>query len=112
MSKRSKKIKIVKEAFDRLTEILPTKKFVDLKLSKNVKINKDSIHGLCEIKFNYITITLNKNLSEACLMDTLIHEYAHAMMFDKSDGTVDISHNYRWGICFAKAYSTIFDAYD
>ena len=49
-----------------------------------------------------ITITVNKQLSHIMQLDTLAHEWAHAVLFDTN--SADEQHGSDWGRCYAKAY--------
>ena len=50
-----------------------------------------------------ITISINSKQHE--MIDTIIHEYAHALDFDRN-GLMKEHHSAEWGKCYAEVYRT------
>lgn len=63
------------------------------------KIRK-GLDGLCEKKDNKFLIKININLAEDYSIDVLIHEFAHAVAWEKD---TDI-HGPNWGRAYSKVY--------
>jgi len=56
----------------------------------------------------YVYIVINKKLNFSEQLDTLIHEYAHAMVIDKGiNADNELKHHGPvWGACYSKVYRT------
>jgi len=61
----------------------------------------DNLDGDCQFKNNSFLIRINKSLPEHEAIECLIHEYAHALSWDKCTND---EHCNEWG----KAYSRIY----
>lgn len=83
---------------------------MEIPLDKEMKlIQRDmkSNFGYCLDDNNKYLLVLHKSASYYIKIDTLIHEYAHAMTMDKGtykNKDAFTQHNADWGICFAKVY--------
>lgn len=84
----------------------------ELPLNKPVKLVQRDLKdcfGYCIEHDEKYLITLHKPSSYYVKIDTLIHEYAHAItMYEGSykDRDADSQHNARWGLCYSKVYRT------
>lgn len=67
--------------------------------------NNESLYALCTRYDQYIKIEYDKTVSEALIIDALIHEWAHALSLTDSSRK---EHPQSFGI----AYSKVYDAYD
>lgn len=92
----------IKSMFKFLNKELPLNKPVKL-IQRDLK----ECFGYCmDHDANYL-IVLHKSASYYIKIDTLIHEYAHAItMYEGKykDRDQNSQHNTDWGICFAKTY--------
>lgn len=70
---------------------------------RRVKMSK-AYDGDCELKKKYFLVRINNRLPEHVAIDTLLHEYAHCVAWNKC--MVD-HHCSEWG----KAYSKIYRAF-
>ncbi len=68
-------------------------------------------HGSCELKGaegkEYFLIRISKQLDEISAVDTLIHEWAHALC--EGFGFTVVDHGPEWGICYARCYCVVHD---
>jgi len=68
-------------------------------------------HGSCELKGSegreYFLIRINACLDEVGAVDTLIHEWAHALC--EGFGFTVVDHGPEWGVCFARCYCVVHD---
>ena len=64
-------------------------------------------YGECSIEAPYktIRIIINKNVPEVAQVDSLIHEWAHAMLAGTTDFT---AHGPLWGVCYARCYCAVY----
>jgi hypothetical protein len=72
-------------------------------VDKPVNIRRSKLKGLdgiCEDKNDKFVIKVNQELSENHSIDVLIHEFAHAVAWDKD---VNI-HGPNWGKAYSKVY--------
>ena len=69
------------------------------------KRDKDGPDGTAAFDGASITVTINSVLSVSSQIDTLVHEYAHAMMMDEA-----YRHGPMWGEKFSTAYNAHIEA--
>jgi hypothetical protein len=58
-----------------------------------------------------IYIVINNSLNFTLLLDTLIHEYAHALVIDKGHDERMITEEQQHGIIWGKCYSMVYRAW-
>ncbi len=80
------------------------KKRLPLSTPRKVVIRRAALKKLCGSTVlsddeRTITITIRKNMPKQQQLDTLIHEWAHALWMDKQDW-----HDSKWGEFHAAAY--------
>jgi hypothetical protein len=68
---------------------------------------REGLDGLCEKKDNKFIIKVNSNLNENYSIDVLIHEFAHAVAWDKD---ADI-HGPNWGKAYSKVYRVFLEKF-
>lgn len=84
----------------------------ELPLNKPVKLIQRDLKecfGYCIEHDDKYLIVLHKSASYYVKIDTLIHEYAHAItMYEGKykDRDINTQHNAYWGQCFSKVYRT------
>lgn len=71
-------------------------------LLRRKKLSKDCGECVLDGDDEPIRITVDKNLSEQSQIDTLLHEYAHALRMDKHDDRCN--HCKKWGIEFSRVW--------
>lgn len=102
--------KTVRKYLKEIKKLIPLENYY-LKLSFK-KIKDD---GVCygpyidkKTKKKIIYIVINESLNYTLLLDTLIHEYAHALVIDKGYDermiTEQQQHGEIWGKCYSKVY--------
>jgi len=86
-------------------------KLADL-LAERLPTGRDVYVGLVDLPPSLLGLTQQMPLSKAAfisvdaeqdvngLLDTLVHEWAHAMVLDTNDG----DHGELWGVAFSRAY--------
>jgi len=90
-----------------LNEAIPLRKPVKL-IQREMK----DCFGYCYDKGSHFIIVINKGSTYYQKIDTIIHEYAHAMtMSNQKYRSRDekTEHNAQWGICYAQAYRCYLD---
>jgi len=92
MSKRDD----LRTTLDELMEDLPINRFVRLRRTPM------KCFGSCSLSVSEktITITISTNYPTSTQIDTLIHEYAHALEFDQTG-----NHSPVWGKFHAQSYT-------
>tara|TARA_R110000803_G_scaffold94110_7_gene161606 strand:+ start:1957 stop:2325 length:369 start_codon:yes stop_codon:yes gene_type:complete len=71
--------------------------------------------GYCYEKDSHFILVVSKDFSYYQKIDTIIHEYAHAMtMSEHKYNSKDekTEHDARWGACYAQAYRCYLDFID
>lgn len=58
------------------------------------------LDGDCQIKNDHYLIRIDPSLQEHEALDTLLHEWAHALSLTKSGD----EHGSEWGIAYSKVY--------
>jgi hypothetical protein len=75
---------------------------------RRVKMKKND--GLCTKKGNKFLITIDKALNESSAIDTLVHEWAHALNWNHLHDSLTqeefekVAHDASWGVAYAKVY--------
>lgn len=68
-------------------------------------------HGSCELRgkegSEFFHIRVSSQLDEVGAVDTLVHEWAHALCY--GFGFAILDHGPEWGVCFARAYCVVYD---
>lgn len=85
--------------FDKLGKFLRGQFHISRKLV--IRRIKMSDHGSTAINSaeSRITISINRDDDEGVQWDTLVHEYAHALEYDKEG-----NHTEQWGRIYSKCY--------
>lgn len=81
-------------------------------LQSHVNVRSIPIKELCgytQTELGYFSIRVNRNQSFQLRIDTLIHEWAHALTWWGAE--TDEPHSSEWGLAYAKIYRT-FDEWD
>jgi len=84
-------------------------------LVKPVKLIQRKIKdcfGYCYEKETHFILVINKESNYYQKIDTIIHEYAHAItMSERKYNSKDekTEHDARWGICYSQAYRCYLD---
>lgn len=60
--------------------------------------------AIFDVKKSKYRICLEKRISYAMLVETLMHEWAHCMALDRHQG---VKHNRVWGTCYARCYRAL-----
>ena len=63
--------------------------------------------GDCSLEGDYYLIRVEKNVPDYLAIDILMHEYAHALSWNKQD-----DHSNSWGIAYAKIYRKYLEVWD
>lgn len=58
----------------------------------------------------HLYIMVDPRQSDQGVLDTLIHEWAHAMVWDASEGEEYAGHGPLWGVAYARAYRAMLKA--
>ena len=66
------------------------------------------IHGVCCYEKKKFLITINRKKSFGLRIDTIIHEWAHALTWFGAETDVE-EHSAEWGIQYAKIYRTFIE---
>ena len=93
--------------FGLLRSGFPTKRAILLRCQKMKHFGSCSAHD--EQIDGPITLTLNKDSDRDMQVDTLMHEFAHAIIYDAGDFSG--KHDSNWGICYAKIYDYVIQNY-
>jgi hypothetical protein len=68
-------------------------------------------YGSCELRGKegkeFFLIRISAQLDETGAIDTLIHEWSHALCY--GFGFTVIDHGPEWGVCFSRAYCVVHD---
>ena len=68
----------------------------------------DDTHGWCCRKGKKFIIRINRNLKEDLVIETLIHEYAHAISWNHLNDDMDSEdlmwHGPAWGVAYSQVY--------
>ena len=68
----------------------------------------DDTHGWCSRNRKKFLIRINRNLKEDLVIETLIHEYAHAISWNHLNDEMDSEdlmwHGPAWGVAYSQAY--------
>ena len=70
----------------------------------------DTKDGYCSKVNDKFQIRINKSLSEATTIDTLLHEWSHARCWNhlhdsmSQEEFIDQAHNAAWGIAYSEVY--------
>lgn len=78
----------------RLRREFPTEKPVRIRRADRI-----AEHGITEELETYYRITIRRE-DWRLMLDTLLHEYAHVMVWDKEK----THHNHEWGKAYARVY--------
>ena len=88
------------EYFHKVVMFLKTSKLVIEPISiRRIKL-RDTLDGQCEFRNDRFIIKINKKLPENYSVDVLLHEFAHAVAWDKD---ADV-HGPNWGKAYSKVY--------
>ncbi len=63
--------------------------------------------GLCWWEGDHYVIVIEVRQDRAAIIDTLVHEWAHAMVWDATD---EGHHDALWGVAYARAYRIVLEA--
>ncbi len=97
-----------KKRWDALLKILrkrcPINKRVIVLRRDEIFYNEERLGGSCSKNKTGYTIKIKTLQPWQSQIDTLIHEWAHALNFQQNK-KYDITHGEEWGKCFSKAYA-------
>lgn len=57
---------------------------------------------------SHYRIRIARGMTVQCAIDTVIHEFAHALDFDTSPNTHRDCHRQSWGAAYAQCYKAVF----
>lgn len=80
---------------------------------KRLKMS-DCLHGTCSRHRNKFVIKINRRLSEELVIETLLHEYAHALCWNYCHDQLENEdlqwHGAAWGVAYSQVYQ-IYEEY-
>jgi hypothetical protein len=107
---RLKKAERVNQIYEWLSDKFPTPYPTKLKLIRVSTDESKNLYGWVELKKRVLIITLDERYPRHLLIETLIHEMAHACTWvnRRMEPHVD-HHSDEWGLQYAKIYRAFFD---
>lgn len=102
MSGKSLEQKLL-ETVATLSTSLPLTRPVRFSLVRSLRSRKMRYHGCTEKGKDGFLITLARNRNHSIVVETLIHEWAHARSWSRTK----VDHGKKWGEEYAAAYRTI-----
>jgi hypothetical protein len=97
------------QAYRHLVSIL--KKKCPLAFPVNVRrVKLKELYGDCSLDKKKFYIRINRDISEASAIDTLLHEWAHARAWNHLHDSLDLeefeerSHDASWGVAYSEVY--------
>jgi len=108
MPRERKKDKRIRQIYRWLAFSYPTPYPTQLKLVRGKKRRSDQ--GWCFLRRRVLVIHVDHKYPLYSCIDTLIHEYAHAMAWSHASlDAYEFDHNDAWGLAYAKAYRNFND---
>ena len=92
----------LKQAITLLTRYCPTERAVMVVRAGRLRHWAD-----CQVDSGGVTIRLSSALDRVSLIETLAHEWAHAMTW----GATKVDHGTIWGVAYARCYRVLVDGW-
>ena len=102
--KEDQKIRALFEIFKKYIPISRPVKLIIRKLALD-----DGMCGWAGDGRKGFVISINKELCYNCKVDTIIHEYAHAITMASGEYNPEEDHDSKWGEAYAKVYRCFLD---